>query len=162
MGSPRLLLTSPLCVTVPLELETQESPFTTKEATSIELYLDSWLRVVTSLPEMAVVENQSMEKNLPMRTLTSSIPALTSSQWPTPDPTPTDPNSSLLSLSLHGSMDVTPFSEKFSKECLSLTRWKVSVPAQESPRRPSQSLTLEDSERIKKTRVIVKSLYQQL
>merc|ERR1712086_30437 len=83
-------------------LDNLEKNLLTKDQASIELLMDSWLKVEISLPETVLEENQSTEINSLMRTSTSSTPSHTFFQWQMPDQTQMDLNSSLHSLLLHG------------------------------------------------------------
>merc|ERR1711934_638372 len=71
--------------------ENQESHFIIRDLLSIESSQNSWLREVTSLLEMELVESPSMVGISQMRTSRLSIKEEEISLWPTPAQTQTDP-----------------------------------------------------------------------
>ena len=132
----------------------KESHFISKEVDSIELSLDSWLKVEISPPETELEENQSTEENLKMRTSQTSILVEEFSQWPTLDQEPTDPNSSyalVLPLIL---MELTLSSDKLLMDLLYLM---LSRPIQlETTMSQEQKLLSLTADNCDKTQIIYK------
>merc|ERR1712227_1056294 len=90
----KLLRTSEPSAQVRRVLENQESLYTTRDQHSIVSFLNSWLKVVISLLEMEQVVNQSMVRNLKMKTSLSSILTEVICLWLTLDPIQTVHSSS--------------------------------------------------------------------
>ena len=112
------LTTSHISAQVTKEKHQVESHSISKTPNSIELFQDSWPKVVTLLKAMEWEVNQFMAPNSPMRTLSLLTLSHTFSQWQTQVQTQMDLNSSLHLKRPHGSMADMSFLEKFLKDLM--------------------------------------------
>ena len=85
--------------------------FTSRDPSSTESFLASWLKVAISLEAMAAVANPSMVANSKMKIFPKSMTEEVFSPWPTLDQTPTALSSSYASFQLLISMESTSFSD---------------------------------------------------
>ena len=97
-----LVKTSELSVPEKKELEIQEKISTIKDPHSTESSPILWLKEEISQSETEPVENPFTEINSKMKTSILNTKEPDSYPWPMLDLTPTDLNSSLLSLNAHG------------------------------------------------------------
>ena len=105
-------------------LEQAVSHFISREAHSTESFQISWLRVVTSPPEMALVESPSTAQILPMRISPTSTQDVAFFPWQMLAQVLTAPNSSFASPRLLISTVRTSYLERCQMVWTSSKRWK--------------------------------------